>query len=856
MGGFSMRLRQAVLSICIFFITNSFQLQAQITSYPHFENFDGVAAPGVPIGWSANGFVTYASSPHSSPNCVSVTGNRTMKMLMSPVFDFSGRLPDRLIFWERRTTSAGAYRLEVNVSTNGIDFGTVLVCLDTIPLINTYVQRIVDLSTGGLQNQSNVQFRWMVLADSTNNTGVVRLDDITITVAVAHDIGLLQMSITPVNGTRMDPLSISVLAKNNGIRTASNFSIQFYSDDNFNGIGEHCEEISLIHIPMMNSGDSLISSVTLPALNAGEHYFIARADLPQDENHKNDTAYSMMTIGNIHGDLLVNEIMYAPAGDEPEWVELYNASPDIINLKNWRISDNIVVTKSVVTSSDALLSPNSFIVIAKDSMFSVLHSGIPCIMTSFSALNNITQDAVVVYDPQLKTIDSMSYQPSWGGHEGKSLERIDLNLFSTSSENWKTSEDAFGCTPGRINSIARLEYDIELCPLTQKKAVIAEKIMPMLEATIRNIGKKDVDTLLLQFFGDCNRNGLMETSELICTKNIMQKIISGDSILISELFPQLNSGETNIIVNLDWWRDERVRNNSTSILVRMCYEPQSLIINEIMFNPLDGQNEWIELFNRSDQPVDLASWTINDRPTTSAATVFTISHQSMILKPGAFVVAAADSSVLRLFPYLQQSDSMTQGLILNHSGGLGLNNDGDAVVLKDLTMQTIDSVEYSLRWHHPDIVDTRGRSLERINPNINANDPRNWSTCTNIVGGTPGKVNTVHTSHAQVSTRISISPNPFSPDGDGFQDFCSIAYHVPLMTSILNVRIYDIKGRLIRTLANGEVAGSQSEIIWDGFDDNTQKARIGVYIVFLEASERSTGRIETAKAVVVVAAKF
>jgi hypothetical protein len=194
--------------------------------------------------------------------------------------------------------------------------------------------------------------------------------------------------------------------------------------------------------------------------------------------------------------------------------------------------------------------------------------------------------------------------------------------------------------------------------------------------------------------------------------------------------------------------------------------------------------------------------------------------------------------------------------ILNHSGGFSLNNDGDAVVLKDLTGQTIDSVAYLPGWHHPDVVDTKGRSLERINPNIESNDPRNWSTCTTILGGTPGKVNSIMTLSITSNSLISISPNPFSPDGDGFEDFCIIRYTLPLMTSTINVKVYDIKGRLVRTLANGELAGRQGELVWNGFDDNKQRSRIGVYVIFLEATDRSSGKVVTAKAVAVVAARL
>jgi hypothetical protein len=347
-----------------------------------------------------------------------------------------------------------------------------------------------------------------------------------------------------------------------------------------------------------------------------------------------------------------------------------------------------------------------------------------------------------------------------------------------------------------------------------------------------------------------------DTSELLQSVVSTQRIFAGDSMQISESLPQLAAGEISVMVVAENWSDERLKNNRASITIKIDYEPRSLIINEIMYDPLDGQNEWLELYNRSSQPVDLAHWTFNDKSTSSGVNLFTISDSTMIIQSGGFAIVAAESSVCNIFPNLGSPHPDISLSILNRSGGFSFNNDGDAIVLKDLTGQTIDSVVYLPRWHHPDVVDTRGRSLERINPNIDTNDPRNWSTCTNVVGGTPGKINSVMTTSTVSNSTISISPNPFSPDGDGYEDYCMIHYNLPMPASMLNVRIYDIKGRCIRTLANCEFAGAKGEIIWDGFDESRQRARIGVYVVYLEATDRSSGRVERAKAVAVVATKL
>jgi hypothetical protein len=596
--------------------------------------------------------------------------------------------------------------------------------------------------------------------------------------------------------------------------------------------------------------------ITHAPIKAGEYTFISVIDFPPDENHTNDTARILINVGNVNGDILINEIMYYPIGDEPEWVELCNASSDTVNLKNWKISDSNILTKSIIAQHDVLVPPDSFLVVAKDVIFASNHPGVPLIITDFSALNNSTSDAVVIYDTRSIPIDSVMYAPSWGGQNGKSLERIDLEMPSTASSNWGTAQDSHGSTPGMKNSIARLEYDLMISNLAQTQTLIGGKLIPTVNVRVQNIGRRTADSVCINFYSDNNHNSVPEPTECISHKVSSQPLAAGDSILFSELFPQLASGETTIIVFVDWWRDERARNNQGAVSVKLSCDPQSVVINEIMFDPLNDQNEWIEFFNRSDRPIDLSHWTFNDRPTVNTINSFEIPNQSSAVKPGEFMIAAADSSLFKVFQILSQPDSTMHICILNHSSGFSLNNDGDAVVLKDLTGQTIDSVAYLSSWHHPDVIDTKGRSLERINPNIDSNDPRNWSTCTNILGGTPGKVNSIMTLSRTSNSFISISPNPFSPDGDGFEDFCIIRYTLPLMTSTVSVKIYDIKGRLVRTLANGELAGRQGELVWNGFDDNKQRARIGVYVIFLEATDRSSGKVVTAKAVAVVAAKL
>ena len=106
------------------------------------------------------------------------------------------------------------------------------------------------------------------------------------------------------------------------------------------------------------------------------------------------------------------------------------------------------------------------------------------------------------------------------------------------------------------------------------------------------------------------------------------------------------------------------------------------------------------------------------------------------------------------------------------------------------------------------------------------------------------------------SSKLSFSPNPFSPDFDGRDDFTLIQYVLTLPVSAISVRVYDVCGRLIRVLENNSPAGAKGEMVWDGRDDDRRRARIGMYLVVLEAIDPVGGAMESVRGVVVLAARL
>jgi hypothetical protein len=307
---------------------------------------------------------------------------------------------------------------------------------------------------------------------------------------------------------------------------------------------------------------------------------------------------------------------------------------------------------------------------------------------------------------------------------------------------------------------------------------------------------------------------------------------------------------------VNYGKDERLSNNAASIEIKLGSPHRAVIINEIMYEPLSGQAEWVELYNPNSSPVDLSEWTLSDmRDASGKANVFSIANIPIQIEPGGYLVISSDSSIFSQFPSLQAQQKSSSVIILNRTS-LSLNNEGDDVILTDLVATIIDSLRYSSSWHNPDISDVTGISLERINPNLSSTDRRNWSSCVEKVGGTPGHQNSIFTTSIPTQTTLSISPNPFSPDGDGFEDFAVISYRVSSQIARVRLKIFDSLGRPVRTLVNYEPSASTGQIIWDGLDDDKRRLRMGIYIILLEAVDTSGGTVESSKAAAVVAGKL
>lgn len=321
----------------------------------------------------------------------------------------------------------------------------------------------------------------------------------------------------------------------------------------------------------------------------------------------------------------------------------------------------------------------------------------------------------------------------------------------------------------------------------------------------------------------------------------------GDGVSLERIdINGVSNDSTNWASSIDCEKSTPARANSLKSAIH--YNAGDLIINEIMAAPLTGRAEYIELYNPTGQTINITNWLLQD----GGGSRIMADTCAALIKPGSYAVIASDTSIYSEFGYLRTPDSTQKVFIMS---SLSLSNDGEMLKVTDIFHSKIDSLVYSDDWYNPNLPGS-GRSLEKINPGLNPNELRSWTSCTYPNGGSPGLKNSVYTNLNNNTSDITISPNPFSPDGDGYEDFTIIEYKLSSNVSQVRMKIFDVKGRLMKTLLNNQTSGSIGQIVYNGLDDENRKLRLGIYVIFIEALNDQNGVVETIKTTLVVAAKL
>jgi flagellar hook assembly protein FlgD len=102
---------------------------------------------------------------------------------------------------------------------------------------------------------------------------------------------------------------------------------------------------------------------------------------------------------------------------------------------------------------------------------------------------------------------------------------------------------------------------------------------------------------------------------------------------------------------------------------------------------------------------------------------------------------------------------------------------------------------------------------------------------------------------------ITLTPEIFSPDNDAKDDILLIRFHLDRPGYVANSAVYDIHGRIVRQLIRNELVSPEGVFSWDGTTDESTKASIGIYIIWIELFNPD-GTVKHFKKVTVLGARF
>jgi len=260
-------------------------------------------------------------------------------------------------------------------------------------------------------------------------------------------------------------------------------------------------------------------------------------------------------------------------------------------------------------------------------------------------------------------------------------------------------------------------------------------------------------------------------------------------------------------------------------------EPGDVVLNEVLFNPVTGGEDYVEIYNASQKQIPLNKLLLASRDNELQLTqIYPLTSEKISLKAESFLALTKDTN--GVFPWYTIE---CPECFLQMEKFPSYNNDDDYVVLLNNDMEIIDELAYNEKMHLPVFHDREGVSLERISFYEATNNPDNWLSASEPAGfGTPGYRNSQANIELPEKVTVTFEPEAFSPNGDGYNDKYRISIQTDQPGYLCTVKIFDSSGNPVLTLAQNTLLGTNDEITWNGSNQNGHREKVGVYIVWVE----------------------
>ncbi|MCF8275513.1 MAG: lamin tail domain-containing protein [Flavobacteriales bacterium] len=542
-------------------------------------------------------------------------------------------------------------------------------------------------------------------------------------------------------------------------------------------------------------------------------------------------------------DVVINEFMCDPTPfvglADAEYVELFNASSNYIDLAGWKLGD----ATGFGTVGPHIIGPGDYALLvasASAPLFAFYPNVV--LVTSFPSLNN-TGDDIILQDANEITIDQIQYDLSWYRDPNKedggySLEQINPFAACSNPSNWSGSEHPLGGTPATQNSV------FDDTPDTVGPSLLS-------------IGILGAQSLQLNFNEALNSGGISAANihiEPSINVTAGSAIAPSNSAILVTLSAPIDTG---VVYTLtvsgiaDCEGNIQEADSVETFLLPYNANSGDFVINEVLFNPYTGGSDYVEIVNVTDRPLNLRGWLLASFDTEDGISGHRIiTQENYAVEPGGFVLITEDTTDV-MTNYIQHGlNNFIEADMPSY------NNDSGTVYLLNIDSIVSESFSYTEEMHFPLLSSVDGVSLERLDVNRPVNDMGNWHSAAQTVGfGTPGLENSQYYPTSGADGEVSMDPEIFSPDNDGYNDVLNINYSFTSPGFVGTIHIYDSNGRPTRKLASNELLATSGTFTWDGTTDKGEKARIGMYVILFEAFSTS-GNSNTYKLSTVLGGKL
>jgi hypothetical protein len=396
----------------------------------------------------------------------------------------------------------------------------------------------------------------------------------------------------------------------------------------------------------------------------------SQSSSPQTDNQTNQQSAASKP------EIVINEIMYNLEGADEgrEWVEIFNNGSTTADLTNWKFYDGQSNHKLNLARGSAIIYPGGYAIISSgaDKFLTDNPSFSGTILEGSFSLNN-SNEILSIKDVSDNIIDQVSYSSSLGANgDGLSLQKIN-GVFQPASP-----------TPGEENKISLSQTS------QTEKALSAfftiSPTNPKANQEVVFLASSSDPEIINNYQWDFNDSSTSLKQNISTSSPIIVHIFDnpGNYEIGLSVFSSDSSSSYSAIISVSSSTATSSDNFASS-------SAKSAVAGKVFISEIkagDGSNaddEFVEIYNPTDQTVDSTNWSLQKKTSSSSAEVknlvFSFSTSSVAAK-SFFLIASNDYSG-QIIPDIRYS---------NNSNNLAYLD--DVLILKDAQGKIVDEVRY------------------------------------------------------------------------------------------------------------------------------------------------------------------